>query len=67
VHIKLPYLPTINRDSLQDMLGVDVSVTRTAVEIPRGPETEQWQQRLLTILTQLSAAYERATDLSSGK
>lgn len=67
VHIKLPYLPTINRDALQDMLGVDVSVTRTAVEIPRGAETEQWQQRLLTILRQLSAAYERATDISSGK
>jgi len=51
VLVKLPWLPTINRDALAMELGDDVDVTRTAVELAYDPEL--WQPRLLDILAQL--------------
>src|SRR5690606_4589557 len=43
VQIRLPFLPEINRDALAQRLGDDVTVTRTAVEIPAN---DVWQMRL---------------------
>lgn len=51
VQIKLPYLGEINRAALEQSLGEDVSVTRTAISFPLVDET--WQIRLLDMLAQL--------------
>lgn len=54
VRIKLPYLPTIDRDALAEVLG-DVNVTRTAVEMPLYVnDMGSWQPRLLGILETLA-------------
>ena len=61
VLVRLPYLPDINRDSLQRRLGEDIMVTRTAVELPLA-DRETWQVRLLDVLEQLAKAAEIAVD-----
>ncbi len=58
--VKLPYLPDINREQLQADLGDDITVTRTAVEVPMDEDT--WQLRLLDVLEQLAEAREITTE-----
>jgi len=53
VQIKLPYLSQIDREALNEDLGRDVAVTRTAVEITLG-QTQIWQKRLIEVLTLLA-------------
>lgn len=50
VQIRLPFLPEINRDALAQRLGDDVTVTRTAIEIPAN---DVWQMRLGGLLEDL--------------
>jgi transcription-repair coupling factor (superfamily II helicase) len=50
VQVRLPYLAEINRAVLAHQLGDDVTVSRTAVEIPAN---DIWQMRLLTLLDHL--------------
>ena len=54
VLVKLPYLPDINRERLQDDLNGDIVVTRTAIEIPLLRDI--WQVHLLNVLEQLAQA-----------
>ncbi len=53
VQIKLPYLSQIDREALNDDLGRDVTVTRTAVEVVVG-QTQAWQKRLIEVLMLLA-------------
>jgi transcription-repair coupling factor (superfamily II helicase) len=53
IEIRLPYLVELNRDSLARLLGDDVRVTRTAVEL-RFAATEQWRARLEQVLQTLA-------------
>lgn len=53
LQVKLPYLPNVDRAALNEELGRDVTVTRTAVEVPRG-QTRAWQQRLIEVLELLA-------------
>lgn len=53
LQIKLPYLPQIDRAALNEDLGRDVAVTRTAVEVTVG-QTNAWQKRLLEVLELLA-------------
>lgn len=62
VLIKLPYLATINRESLQRQLGEDIRVTRTAVEVPLQRDRDTWQLQLLSILEKLAQAVEATAD-----
>lgn len=50
IQIKLPYLPEINRTAFAYKLGRQITVTRTAVEMPIG---DLWQERLIQLLTRL--------------
>ena len=52
VDIRLPYLPTINRDLLELRLGEGVRVTRTAVEV--SAPAESWRGRLMYALEKLT-------------
>jgi transcription-repair coupling factor (superfamily II helicase) len=61
IQIKLPYLGEINRPALEQHLGEDVSVSRTAVMFQLDTEDGLWQIRLLDILTELAQEYEKAT------
>ncbi len=60
VLVKLPYLPDVNRSQLQAQLGDDITVTRTAVEVPMNEIT--WQLRLLEVLEQLARTREIIVD-----
>jgi transcription-repair coupling factor (superfamily II helicase) len=51
IQIRLPYLGEVNRPVLEQSLGNDVSVTRTAVSFPY--DDELWQLRLLDLLTMM--------------
>ncbi|MBL8130564.1 MAG: transcription-repair coupling factor, partial [Anaerolineae bacterium] len=51
IEIKLPYLVEIDRVRLNNLLGDDTRVTRTAVELPAG---DGWRERLIAILRLLS-------------
>ena len=62
VLVKLPYLAEVNRDNLQQRLGDNVTVTRTAVEIPLTQDREVWQLHLLSVLEWLTQAVEAAAD-----
>ncbi len=56
VRIKLPYLSTVDRKGFAAMLGADIKVTRTAIEMPLYvDDMGAWQPRLLEILRKLSA------------
>ncbi len=55
VRIRLPYLPTIDRRALGHQLGEDITVTRTAVEMPLYLEDMgSWQPNLLALLQKLA-------------
>jgi transcription-repair coupling factor (superfamily II helicase) len=49
--IKLPWLAGVDRAALAKQLGVDVEVSRTAVELLPDPAT--WRARLLQVLEQI--------------
>jgi transcription-repair coupling factor (superfamily II helicase) len=51
IQIRLPYLGEVNRPVLEQSLGENVSVTRTAVSFPF--DDELWQLRLLDLLTMM--------------
>lgn len=53
VQIRLPYLGSIDRTSLQDYLGEQARVSRTAVWLVPDVESEGWQQILLEMLKRL--------------
>lgn len=57
VHIKLPYLPDIDREALAERLGDDIAVTRVSVEILMDRQN-LWRIRLTDILERLAAEYE---------
>ena len=55
VKIRLPYLPNIDRQRLAGQITQDVTVTRTAVEMPLYVEDMgSWQPKLLALLEQLA-------------
>jgi transcription-repair coupling factor (superfamily II helicase) len=54
--IRLPYLPTINRDLLELRLGEGIRVTRTAVEV--SATAESWRGRLMYALEKLTKMAE---------
>lgn len=54
ISIRLPYLANIDRPALQERLGYEVRVSRTAVWMPYESVDEQtWQSNLLTVLEKL--------------
>lgn len=55
IQVRLPWLPHIDRQALEQHLGEDVQVTRTAVELVYDDE-HLWQLRLIDILEALMAA-----------
>jgi transcription-repair coupling factor (superfamily II helicase) len=61
VNIKLPYLPEVDRERLQAMLGDDVRVSRTAILLPI--KGEDWQLRLLDILRRLGRGVREGVGL----
>jgi transcription-repair coupling factor (superfamily II helicase) len=52
IQIRLPYLGEVNRPALEQHLGDDARVSRTAITFPL--DDELWQLRLLDILTTLA-------------
>lgn len=55
VRIRLPYLPNIDRRALAAQLGEDITVTRTAVEMPLYVEDMgSWQPKLQSLLETLA-------------
>jgi len=53
IGIKLPYLGTIDRTLLQDTLGEQVRVSRTALWLERDESEEKWMLALLEVLEKL--------------
>jgi transcription-repair coupling factor (superfamily II helicase) len=54
ISIRLPYLATVDRPALQNRLGHDVRVSRTAVWLPyQTGEESKWQTNLLEVLEKL--------------
>jgi transcription-repair coupling factor (superfamily II helicase) len=51
IEIRLPWLYAVDRARLARLLGLDVNVTRTAVEIKVDPQT--WRERLLETLERI--------------
>ncbi len=54
--IRLPWLPTFNREHLQETLGRNVRVTRTAVEMDVDEAGTGWQPLLQQLLDMLARA-----------
>jgi len=65
VHIKLPYLPELDRDALAERLGDDIAVTRVSVEILMDRHN-LWRIRLTDILERLVSEYETVQLESEG-
>ena len=53
--IKLPYLPSVDREQLAQGLGEDVEVSRTAVELAF--DKDIWQWRLLDIMKEIAGEF----------
>jgi transcription-repair coupling factor (superfamily II helicase) len=53
VAIRLPYLGSINREALQEQLGDEVRISRTAVWLNASVSDAQWQATLLSVLKNL--------------
>ena len=53
--IKLPYLPSVDREQLAHHLGEDVEVSRTAVELAF--DKDIWQWRLLDIMKEIAEEF----------
>ncbi len=56
VSIKLPYLAEVDRPALQHYLGNGARVSRVAVWLPREPDSDEWQARLLDVLDKLQTS-----------
>ena len=54
--IRLPWLPTINRERLQQALGMDLRVTRIAIELDITEELPDWKPLLQQLLDMLARA-----------
>ena len=54
--VRLPWLPGVDRESLQAALGRDAQVTRTNVELPVAQERPDWKPLLLQVLDLLTQA-----------
>jgi transcription-repair coupling factor (superfamily II helicase) len=54
IGIKLPYLGKVDRYALQDLLGEEVRVSRTAIWIPQHDDDEIWMLNLLDALEKLA-------------
>ncbi len=62
ISIRLPYLASTDRPALQQQLGHDVRVSRTAVWMPYGALDElEWQGNLLNVLEKLQLTAVQAT------
>jgi transcription-repair coupling factor (superfamily II helicase) len=62
--IRLPYLAAVDRSALQQLLGEDTRVSRTAVWFAYATHSEEaWQDRLREILDCLGAARSRAEQI----
>jgi transcription-repair coupling factor (superfamily II helicase) len=57
--IKLPWLAAVSRPALAAMLGQDVEVSRTAIELT--PDTNTWRVRLLEIMQWLQQGFPQNT------
>ena len=64
MQVKLPYLAQINRPALEQTLGEDVTVSRTAITFKMDDDT--WQIRLLDILRFLAEGVRQAIEAGSG-
>jgi transcription-repair coupling factor (superfamily II helicase) len=53
LHIKLPYLGSIDRVALQNYLGEDVRVSRTAIWLPQNLPENEWRPLLVNVLRRL--------------
>jgi transcription-repair coupling factor (superfamily II helicase) len=68
VSVRLPYLPHVNRERLAVFLntkrtfGIGFSVSRVAIQFPA---TEDWQARLIGLLTWLGQTRPRVSDSSA--
>jgi transcription-repair coupling factor (superfamily II helicase) len=60
LQVKLPYLAEVNREQLEDQLGDNVRVTRTAVQLPLDAI---WQLHLLDVLKRLAAGVHAGVGL----
>lgn len=56
LRVALPWLPTVNRERLQQVLGSQARVTRTALELSVAAERPDWKPRLLQLLDMLARA-----------
>ena len=54
--IRLPWLPTVNRERLQQALGMDLRVTRIAIELDVAEERPDWKPLLQQLLDMLARA-----------
>jgi transcription-repair coupling factor (superfamily II helicase) len=62
--IRLPYLASVDRAALQQLLGADTRVSRTAVWFAYASLTEEtWQSRLLDILRCLSTVNQQTEQI----
>jgi transcription-repair coupling factor (superfamily II helicase) len=53
IAIRVTGLAHLDRPSLQRWLGHDVRVSRTAIWLPRQPDSDQWRRDLLEVLSLL--------------
>lgn len=60
--LRAPWLHAIDRERLARLLGQDIEVSRTAVELKAPPET--WRARLIEILERLSIGMPQQTGVS---
>ena len=54
--IRLPWLPTVNRERLQQALGMDLRVTRIAIELDIDEVRPDWKPLLQQLLDMLARA-----------
>ncbi len=64
IFIRLPYLASVDRASLQRYLDNGVRVSRTAVWLPKDLEDEDWQSRLVEVLQLLDRQPETETQVA---
>ncbi len=64
IAIRLPYLAAVDRSALQQLLGEDTRVSRTAVWFAYATHSEEaWQDRLRDILDRLGTSRNRAEQI----
>ncbi|MDX1994230.1 MAG: transcription-repair coupling factor [bacterium] len=63
IQIRLPYLAEVNRPSLEQQLGYEVEVSRTAVTLPLN---DLWQIRLIDVLGELAQGVRAGMMMGGG-